>query len=73
MSSYELIWRLIVLLLLSNDNNNQEDSHNSQDWCNSGQRRSGQPSFFSKVHKKKMCGQHIHVQASLRTLSLLKL
>lgn len=29
MSSYELIWRLIVLLLLSNDN--QEDSQNSQD------------------------------------------
>lgn len=28
MSSYELIWRLIVLLLL---NNNQEDSQSTQD------------------------------------------
>ena len=29
MSSYELIWRLIVLLLLSN--NNQENSQSTQD------------------------------------------
>ena len=29
LSSYELIWRLIVLLLLSNDN--QEDSQKTQD------------------------------------------
>ncbi len=29
MSSYELIWRLIVLLLLSNDKN--EDSQKTQD------------------------------------------
>ena len=29
LSSYELIWRLIVLLLLNNDN--QEDSQKTQD------------------------------------------
>ena len=62
LSSYKLIWHLILLLLLSN---NKEDSQKTQE-----SNQSGLVNRFIFCKKNKICGQHISSNCHLINNSL---